>query len=196
MNICIYGASITWGASDIQKGGWVERLKSFCIENHDDINIYNLGIPGNTTKDLLKRFKNETVVRNPGLIIFAIGTNDSSYVKDKNNNLVNLKQFNKNLLKLIKFAHRVTSNIIFVGLTRVDESKTMPVYWDNTVYYDNESIEKYDSVIKDIADKNKLEYVEMKNVVQLNDLDDGIHPNSLGHEKMFNEVFKKIEKFL
>ena len=196
MNICIYGGSIAWGASDFQKGGWVERLKTYCFENYDDINVYNLGIPGNTTKDLLKRFKNETAVRNPSLIIFSIGINDSSYIKDENKNLVNIKQFNKNLLKLIKLARKTNSKIIFFGLTRVDESKTMPVYWDAKVYYDNESLEKYDLAIKNICEKNNLDYIQMKDVVLISDLDDGLHPNSIGHEKMFKEVLKNIEKYI
>ncbi|MDD3284612.1 MAG: GDSL-type esterase/lipase family protein [Patescibacteria group bacterium] len=196
MNICIYGASITWGASDSQCGGWAERLKSYCIENHDDINVYNLGIPGNTTKDLLKRFESEAKIRKSDFAIFAIGTNDSSYIKSKDNPLVSLKEFNKNFLRLIKIAKKMKNKVVFVGLTRVDESKTMPVYWDDRVYYDNENIEKYDTEIKNICSENKFDYVEMKNIVSLNDLDDGIHPNSQGHEKMFEEVFKIMKKYL
>ena len=196
MNICIFGDSIVWGASDYQRGGYVEQLKSYCLENYDDVNVYNLGIPGNTTNDLLKRFKSEAITRNSEMIIFAIGINDSSYIKDENKNLVNIKQFNKNLLKLIKLARKTNSKIIFFGLTRVDESKTMPVYWDAKVYYDNESLEKYDLAIKNICEKNNLDYIQMKDVVLISDLDDGLHPNSIGHEKMFKEVLKNIEKYI
>lgn len=43
MVICIFGDSITWGTSDSEKGGWVERLKVYFGEKYD-IDVYNLGV--------------------------------------------------------------------------------------------------------------------------------------------------------
>jgi len=196
MNICIFGDSITWGASDFEKSGWVERLKSHCLEKYDDVNIYNLGIPGNTTNDLLKRFKSEAIIREPDLIIFAIGINDSGYEEEKNKISINLKFFRKNIIKLVKIAKKITNKIIFIGLTRVDESKTKPIECECNVYYENEIIEKFDTTLKEISKENNFDYIEMKNILSNEDLDDGLHPNSNGHEKIFQEVLKNIEKFL
>ncbi len=44
MHICIFGDSITWGACDYEKGGWVERLKIYFLEHTDNIEVYNLGV--------------------------------------------------------------------------------------------------------------------------------------------------------
>jgi lysophospholipase L1-like esterase len=52
--ICVFGDSITWGAYDPERGGWVNRLRNDLEKK--EIESYNLGISGDTTADLLKRF--------------------------------------------------------------------------------------------------------------------------------------------
>ncbi len=76
MVICIFGDSITWGAFDYKNGGWVGRLRNYFEEKDEEIEVYNLGVAGNKTKDLLARFENEVKVRKVDVIVFAIGIND------------------------------------------------------------------------------------------------------------------------
>ncbi|MCK9378783.1 MAG: SGNH/GDSL hydrolase family protein [Candidatus Moranbacteria bacterium] len=53
MNTCIFGDSIIEGYyDDEEKNGWVNRLKSI----FSDDEIYNLGISGDSTENLLNRF--------------------------------------------------------------------------------------------------------------------------------------------
>lgn len=193
INICIFGDSISWGASDFEKGGYVERLKSYCLENYDEVAIYNLGISGNTTSDLLKRFKNEATTRKPDLVIFAIGINDARYEKSKDEILINIKLFRKNIIKLIKITKKISSKVIFIGLTRVLEEKTMPI---ENVYYENNIINQFDDVLKNICIQNNIDYIEMKNVLDKDDYDDGLHPNTKGHEKIFNVVLENLKKYI
>lgn len=55
--ICVFGDSITWGAWDIEKGGWVQRLRNFVESSSEEyIEIYNLGVSGDNTEDLLEIF--------------------------------------------------------------------------------------------------------------------------------------------
>ncbi len=197
MNICVFGDSITWGAHDFEKGGWVERLKSYCLENHNGVNVYNLGIPGNTTEDLLKRFENEAKTREPKVVIFAIGINDSLYMQTKGDYNVSLDKFKDNLSKLIEIARTITNTIVFIGLIRVDESKTTPrPRGIPGRYYKNESINRYDSVIKEFCERNNFDHIDTGEVINIEDLEDGLHPNSRGHEKMFKVIKSAIEKFL
>lgn len=198
MNICVFGDSITWGASDNEKGGWVERLKSYYMKNRDDlrIRVYNLGMSGDDTDDLLKRFESEATIRKPNFIIFAIGINDSQYIWTKDNHRVSLDKFENNISELTKIARKITDKIMFIGLTRVDESRTMPTPWNTERYYDNESIEKYDAVIRKFSEKNRLDYISMKEIIKIADLEEGLHPNSEGHEKMFKAVLEAIDKSL
>ena len=63
--ILIFGDSIIWGAFDTE-GGWATRLKKYFDENRkEDFNyqVYNLGVSGDTTEDLLDRFEFETKQR-------------------------------------------------------------------------------------------------------------------------------------
>jgi lysophospholipase L1-like esterase len=193
MHICVFGDSIAWGAFDYEKGGWVERLKTFLMESEEDVMLFNLGVHGDNTEDLVKRFHSESAAREPDLIVFAIGINDSQYIKTKDNPRVSLKKFVKNISKLAKMANKFTEKIIFVGLTKVDESKTMPLPWDTDKYYDNESIVKYNDALGEFCEKNSLMYADMRGVVEIQDLEDGLHPNAKGHEKMFEKLRVTVE---
>jgi acyl-CoA thioesterase I len=189
--VSIFGDSITWGASDNEFGGWVARLRNYFDNDPDnEIDIYNLGISGDTTEDLLKRFDAECQARNrhPQTIIFAIGTNDSQYIRKKENPCISTLQFKENLEKLIEKAKKYSDKVIFVGLTRVDESKVMPTSWTGDKFYDNENIAEYDVIIEKICEKHKLSYISTLDLLKDSDLDDGLHPNSEGHKKMFLRI--------
>ena len=93
-NICVFGDSVTWGAWD-NKGGWVSRLRAFIESGNRDYFVYNLGVSGDTTKELLGRFDIEAKARSPNIIIFQIGDNDSIFVKSGDKNLVELEVLRK-----------------------------------------------------------------------------------------------------
>ncbi len=190
--ICIFGDSITWGAWDPEKGGWGARLRSYFETNNVEINVYNCGVSGDNTDDLLQRFKIEAIAREPNIIIFAIGINDSQYINSKDNPRVSIEKFQNNLQELVSQAKQITSKIIFVGLTKVDELKTIPISWDKIKYYDMENVSKYNSIIKNFCQKNKLTFINMLDLLRNEDLEEGLHPNINGHKKMF----EKIKKFL
>jgi len=92
-DICIFGASITWGAWDSEKAGWANRLRLFLEANHENAFVYNLGIPGDTTEDVLARLKSEAETREADVIIFSIGTNDSLYNQSKDKPRTTIEKF-------------------------------------------------------------------------------------------------------
>ena len=190
--ICIFGDSIVWGSWDPEEGGWVSRLRSYLETSDYEIRVYNCGVSGDNTDNLLQRFDVEATAREPSIVIFAIGINDSQYVNSKNNSRVLIERFQNNLQKLISKAKKFTQKIIFLSLTKVDESKTMPVPWDTTKYYDEENVKKYNSKIKDICNKNNLPFIDIFDLLDNSDLEDGLHPNQEGHKK----IFLKIKDFL
>ena len=59
MIICIFGDSVTWGAYDPEQGGWATRLRNYFEAQENNIDVYNLGISGDATADLLKRIEVE-----------------------------------------------------------------------------------------------------------------------------------------
>ena len=186
--ICIFGASSTWGAWDYEKSGWANRLRLFLDSENYDIFTYTLGVSGDTTNELLKRVDIEAEARQPTLIIFSIGDNDSIYVKSQNKQMVSLQQFEKNLQKLIDKAKKFTKVIIFIGCKKVDEPKATPIPWATDYHYTNQNLSLYNQKIKDVSIKNKIHYLEIFDLMKNEDFEDGLHPNSRGHQKLFLKV--------
>jgi len=95
-------------------------------------------------------------------------------------------------VELINQAKNISDKIIFFGLTKVDEAKTKPIPWATEKFYDNENVSKYNSVIEEVSSKHRLPFVNLFDLLEANDLYDGLHPNSDGHNKMF----LRIKEFL
>lgn len=199
--ILVFGDSIAWGAYDKEYGGWVERLKLYFWDR--GVFVYNLGIESQTSKDLLGRFENELKERIYGqspsefgydlTIIFEIGKNDSIFNKTKNNCWVNVDDFRSNIKKLINLSMKYSSKIFFIGLAKVDETKTIP-WEENGDSYCNENLEAYSDVIEKVCKENKVNFIAIKNNLNKEDLSDGLHPNAKGHEKIFKKVHDELNK--
>jgi lysophospholipase L1-like esterase len=189
--LCVWGSSIARGTGDEAIGGWVERLRRDFEKSPVDVRVYNLGISGDTSSGLVKRFSVEYDARNPEIVLIAIGLNDSSFFTKKTKPRVDLKTYEKNLGFLYKKAKK-KSKVLFVTLTPVDESKVMPVPWRTEIYYSNDMIEKYNSALKKFCVKNSIPLIDLEGILKIKDLGDGLHPNSTGHKKMH----LAIKKFL
>lgn len=186
--ICIFGDSTSWGAWDLEKGGWVNRLWLFLSQTDGDdyIEVYNQSISGGTTETILARFENEAKIRNAEWLIFQTGGNDASYEHTPNNFLVAPDKFRENLGEIIKRAKKITNNIIFLDLKNCDQSKTTPVSWID-FYYTNDNIKKYSEILKDICLGNNILFLDLE-LLNNKDFYDGLHPNAAGHEKIFIQV--------
>lgn len=197
INILIFGDSIVYGAWDVENAGWVNRLR-LVLENKNDCyyNIFNLGIPGDTTENVKKRFVYECNhrynINAQTVIIFSVGINDSYMVTGKNN--VSILDFKNNILDLINMAKKYTKNILFIGLSKVNESLVNPLIWDDNISYLNEEILKYDKELESICCQNKIAYLNIFDLLEISDLKDGLHPNSVGHQKMCDEILRELEK--
>lgn len=195
MAILVFGDSIAYGGFD-EEGGWVARLrKYFDTSTEEPRAVFNLGISGNTSVDLVDRFETETIsrldVNEEPLIIFEIGINDSQFLNDTGAFRVPLDTFRENLEILITTAQRYTSRIVLLGLTPVDESRVDPIPWAQEVSYKNEYIKEFDGVIQEIAEVQGVSFIEMFDVFGMDSaplLFDGVHPNSEGHELIFETV--------
>ena len=196
MNILIFGDSITWGAYDPEQGGWATRLRNYFEAQDKDIDVYNLGVSDDITADLLNRIEVEAKSREPNLIIFAIGINDAQFIHSTNSLRVSLDEFQQNLVKLLSTAKKFTEKVVFVGLTKVDESKTTPYPWKPDNSYFNENIKRLDSAIEKFCESNTLKFIPMESVVENDDLIDGLHPNTQGHIKIFNRMKSEVESIL
>lgn len=203
----VFGDSITYGAWD-KECGWVQRLREVLdkktMSSHGKFYyiVYNMGISGDTTEDLLKRFEFETKQRKKdteeNVILFAIGINDSQFIHSKKAFKVPSYNFKINVEKLIKMAKKYSSKIAFIGLTPVEEVKTTPILWDKNKSYTNKHIQRYNEIVKNSCKQNKVPFIEIFDDWIKTDykklLYDGLHPNSKGHQRIFEAVRNYLTK--
>jgi lysophospholipase L1-like esterase len=192
MTIGIWGDSIVYGSCDQESLGWVGRLRKDFPE--DDWNsVYNRGVFGDTSSDLLKRFPVEFASIKPEVVIFAFGINDSAYRGEESNNLVPLEEVKENLKKLISLAKSSAQSIYIVGLTNVTESLVNPLPSSSTLKcFSNASIKKYDAALKDSSEESGVTFVGVQDVLSDADLADGLHPNAQGYEKLYRVISASI----
>lgn len=176
-------------------------LKTYLWKYHENIQLVNLWISGDTTKELLSHFeafKSAYIEKynDDTIVIFAIGTNDS-YEFPNWKNQIQLEQFKNNINELIQTSKKDNQikDVIFLWNMNVDEEFTAPVSWKE-IYYTNQNIQKYNDVIKQQCEDNNIGYLNLYWTMEKSDLSDGLHPTTGGHNKIFEQVKDFLEKRL
>ena len=204
--ILVFGDSIVFGNWD-EQGGWANRLKSFYMKeslNNSDYYymVYNIGVSGDTSREILERFeyeikhrlweREETGEKEEIIIILSTGKNDAAFIKSRNSLNISINDFETNIKQLLVIAKKHSVKVVFVGPALVDESKTIPTKWDSNIEYSNENIEKYNRIIISVCKEKKIYFIniyeEFKKLDYKRLLEDGVHPNSTGHKKIFEIV--------
>jgi lysophospholipase L1-like esterase len=193
MNICIFGDSITWGGYDPEQGGWATLLRNYLEEKFNDVTTYNLGICADDSKGLLNRLKTESTPRQPDVIIIAIGAND---IKHQPSQPVSYDQFINNITHILNQAKEITPTVVVVGITPVDEKFTTPSSKPPHNFRKNKDIDICNQMLEDLAGKHHFTYVPVPKDFSPSDLADGIHPNTSGHQKLFNAIKPVIESLI
>ncbi len=189
MTIGIWGDSIVYGSCDEKGLGWVGRLRNQLLPEGWEFEVYNRGICGEFSTDLLKRFPTEFASIKPEVVIFAFGINDSAYRGEESNNLVPLEEAKDNLKKLISLAKISAQSIYVVGLTNVTESLVNPLPASSTSKcFSNASIKKYDAALKSVVEESGVTFVGVQDLLSDADLADGLHPNTQGYEKLHRVI--------
>jgi len=189
--VCVSGDSVVQAA--YVKTGWVDLLKAHLEEKYtkDFVNVFNLGIGGNTTDDIKNRLDSELKVREATTVVFGIGVNDSGYFKIPSKAIVVKEKFVANLEKIIETAKRYTKDIIFVGLVLGDDSLLQPFPGSSKgKSYAKKRAKIYDELLKKTVEKASCKYVYLFDKLDFGDFSDGLHPNDVGHKKMFEEIKK------
>ncbi len=199
--ILCFGDSLAYGAWD-PEGGWVARLRKE-LEEKGDWLVYNLGIDGDTTRQLLERIHDEIKRRLGSLegdrliIIIQIGKNDSMIWMDSGENVIPLPEFKENMMLIISLCKRFTKNVLVVGPGKVDESKTCPISWDPSRGYKNKEIKKYLEALRGVVGKLGVRFLDVLDKLDKSDLaEDGLHWNEKGQKKIKNLVLEAVTGLL
>ena len=206
MRVLVFGDSIVQGFWD-REGGWVQRLRVFYDDlqiadlSRDEPTVFNLGISGDTTKNVLQRFVQETEARKwPGeefVFVFAIGTNDSlAHARDYESSP---EIYADQLKELVSKASKFSAKKLFVGLTSINEKLTNPYMYSLTgKKYTNARIWEFETILRKFCDNNRLPLVKIFEKFKSRDdlLADGLHPNDEGHKLIAGLVLPELKKLI
>ena len=205
MRVLVFGDSITQGFWDT-KGGWASRVREYFdsqkVTGFDSTSpiIFNLGISGNKSDDLLARLENETKVRVAKELAFiiAIGVNDTK--TQSGINYSNTGRYKQNLSKILDKAKKYSDKIMFVGLTPCGEGDLTFLEWGENKYT-NDRIKKFDDTLHQFCLENQVPlvkiyepFLEAKASAKL--LEDGLHPNDEGHQFIAELVLPKLKTLI
>lgn len=197
MDIGVWGDSITYGSCDSEALGWVGRLRKTRGADQDYDATYNYGLCGDTSDNLLSRFSREFDSNLYGveLIIFAIGLNDSSIRGENDEFVVSLEKYRENIKSLIVEGLGKGSKVCIVGLTNVDETRTIPVSGSSTQKkFLNSNVIAYDTALKEVAGELGIPFISVYGLLDNSELADGLHPNAQGYEKVFEVISKELQE--
>lgn len=207
-DIYVFGDSIGYGAVD-EKGGWVDRLKQCYhkkrLEGGLLTEVVNLSIDGDTSSDIAIRIKDELKVRrkpwstSSDLVVIAIGGNDSCAEGSPDGYKASTKDYTNNLNTIYELVKYFGLTIAFIGITGVDESKTNPCIWGE-YYIDNSRVSEFNAVQKEFCEQKQIPRIDLFEETlkpeYKNMLFDGVHPNTEGHQWMFDMIKPFIEDLL
>jgi len=203
-NCLFFGDSITYGEYDGVYGGWVDLLKRYCHakykEGSNEVNIFNLGIGGETTNGLLKRLDVELEARKSStktVVFISYGANDLAYINDKQN--VRLNEFKENLQKAIVKAQAITSELHVLSILPIaDAFDGIETFTGKTRR--NDDIIAFNNIIKEVSHNHSISYIDTYPVFLDNKEEllsnDGIHPNEKGYALISNIVKPFIKIYL
>lgn len=195
-SIIVFGDSISYGSGAKSNLGWVSKLSQKFSSLGEHNIVYNQGIPGDTSTNLVKRIKIELEARTEHYwpmdyhtIIIAIGMNDIAQNLKNKKLETNGDKFFRNVNKCVSYAKKYGDKVVVLGITPVDDKKTNP-YED--YLYTNSRIKEYNAILKKVAIRQKVSFLDFhSDLIKdgfIKHLEDGIHPDDKGHELIFEKV--------
>jgi lysophospholipase L1-like esterase len=171
--------------------GWAEQRSEFFTAN----NYVGRGISGQTSPQLLSRFRQDVINLKPVAVLINIGTNDIAE---------NTGPYNEDftLGNIISMAELAKANKIKVILSSITPAGEYP--WRRDIQNVPEKIQSLNAKIKAYAAANKFAYVDYygsmhdENHAMMKAYGtDGVHPSAQGYEimeKLAKEVIDKTIK--
>ncbi|MEK7202675.1 MAG: GDSL-type esterase/lipase family protein [Patescibacteria group bacterium] len=201
-NIIVVGDSIAAGRKVEKSKSWPMLLAKAIDEHDKDLTlVHNLSIPGDRSSSILDRLEGELPQRcrkkypdDRSAIIFSFGINDAK--RDLKSHLLatpaNL--FTENCRLIADIGLKYADKVMFIGLTPINEESTNP---SEGFSLSNIDWEDYNNAIKTVCLEKELKLITLigqwgeSETTELL-LEDGIHPNELGHKKIFDIVRTEI----
>lgn len=154
---------------------------------------HDRGISGQTTSQMLLRFRQDVIQLKPHAVVILAGTNDIA----ENTGPIPLNGIMDNIISMVELAK---ANKIKVVLCSVLPANS---FWWNPEMRPADKLIALNDLIKDYAKKNKITYVDYYAPMVDNQkgldkkwADDGVHPNLAGYQLMEPLLEKGITEAL
>lgn len=166
-DVVLFGDSITQYWMSSSRGN-----PTFFTDN----NWFNRGISGNTTADMLARFKYDLELLAPKVMVFCGGTND---IAQNDGVFVSNDQILENIKTMVTRAEAVGTTVILCSLLPANK-----YYWSSAIADPSQEIMKVNELIKAYAAEKGIRYVDYwtplhdsANGMPEKYSSDGVHPN-------------------
>ncbi len=126
-------------------------------------------------------------------IVVSFGVNDARYIDNMNTPEISEEEFKRNFNLILNiFSNEknfsIKEDLIILGPTKIDETLTLTWKGKNNRFWKNERISQFRDILKEFSEEHTLLFLDLFDLLQEEDLIDGLHPNPEGHEKIKNEV--------
>ncbi|WP_405607892.1 SGNH/GDSL hydrolase family protein [Polaribacter sp. Asnod1-A03] len=181
-----------------------------CMVTNSEKNnkVFNAGIGGNNTNDLLKRVDKDVLENNPNLVIMMVGTNDMLNTKK----LIDYKTYTANLKALIKKIKSNGSKLVLMSPIPADSvylfTRHKKVLFSETP---NKKIDEVGKIVKTLAVENNVYFYDLNSDFKALNLPlhnqdlfirneknsgrkDGVHPTALGYRFIAQNIFSFLKE--
>ena len=169
--------------------GWLSIRPEFFVNKP----YVNRGISGQTTPQMLLRFRQDVIHLKPSIVVILAGINDIA----QNTGPSTIEMIANNIVSMSELAKANQINVIICSV--------LPAFdfpWREGLK-PAEKVIKLNALLKAYSNKNKLEYVDYYSAM-VNDSnglkkelgEDGIHPNKNGYLIMEPILEKAIKKYM
>lgn len=168
---------------------WQPSYPNFYADN----GFINRGLSGQTTPQILLRFRADVINLKPDAVIILAGINDIA----ENTGPITLEETLGNIISMAELAKANNIKVVLCSVLPAN------AFWWNDKIKPADKVIALNSMIKAYADKNKIIYIDYYSPM-VNDEkgldkkwgDDGVHPNANGYKLMEPLLVKAISKAL
>ena len=205
--IAVFGGGIAHGLWD-KNGGWSERLRkelyARTIETNgsDHFELYNFAIRGDSSQQILDRFQsNMGSLEEHGddveqITILHVGGNDAQFIYEEDEVRTPPEKFQENVEKLLDQALEGSEKVVIMTLMPVQDEDASPIPAKSGRSYTNNRMKEYSKIIREAAGREEdvvlFDLFKLFNGKQDEMLEDGIHPNTEGHQLIYKKLKNKL----
>jgi lysophospholipase L1-like esterase len=164
---------------------WQPSYPDFYTQN----GFINRGISGQTTPQMLLRFRSDVIELQPEAVVILAGINDIA----ENTGPISLEATMGNIISMVELAKANNIKVVLCSVLPAN------VFWWNANILPADKVIALNNLIKGYAKKNSITYidyyspmVDSQKGLDKKWADDGVHPNAAGYKLMEPLLIKAV----